>query len=101
MKIGITECNYFHLGHLMNHIIPFSNSPGQPLGHLMDYIIPFSNSPDQPMGYLIDHIIPFMIFDDHIHLTTALEKNYISVEIELLIIYISNDNILISLWKYN
>ena len=29
------------------------------------------------------------------------EKNYGSLEIELIINSISNDNILISLWKYN
>jgi len=35
------------------------------------------------------------------YILISIEKNYRSVEIELLIIYISNDNILISHWKYN
>ena len=29
------------------------------------------------------------------------DKNYRSLELELIINFISNDNILISLWKYN
>jgi len=43
----------------MDHIIPFGTFDGSyHLGHLMDHIIPLSNSPGQPLGHLMDHINP-------------------------------------------
>jgi len=46
-------------------IIPFNNSPGQPLGHLMNAMIPFRTFDGcYHLGHLMDAIIPFRTFDE-------------------------------------